>query len=80
MLIIFKRRNYLNSPILNKVKEMYNNIPLDLKLFIFVLYTAMMGSYLINLSFFYKPLGINHFVIITLVSLYILYFIFNVKY
>lgn len=39
-----------------------------------------MGSYLINLSFFYKPLGINHFVIITLVSLYILYLIFNVKY
>ncbi|NFF85963.1 sensor histidine kinase, partial [Clostridium botulinum] len=39
MLIIFKRRNYLNSPILNKVKEMYNNIPLDLKLFIFVLCT-----------------------------------------
>ncbi|WP_205609501.1 HAMP domain-containing sensor histidine kinase [Clostridium botulinum] len=80
MLIIFKRRNYLNSPILNKVKEMYNNIPLDLKLFIFVLYTAIIGSYLINLSFFYKPLGINHFVIITLVSLYILYLIFNVKY
>ncbi|KGO12799.1 histidine kinase dimerization/phospho-acceptor domain-containing protein [Clostridium botulinum] len=80
ILIIFKRKNYLNSPILNKVKEIYNNIPLDLKLFIFVLYTAIMGSYLINLSFFYKPLGINHFVIITLVSLYILYFIFNVKY
>lgn len=55
MLIIFKRRNYLNSPILNKVKEMYNNIPLDLKLFIFVLYTAIIGSYLINLSFFINP-------------------------
>ncbi|MDU5012913.1 MAG: sensor histidine kinase, partial [Clostridium botulinum] len=61
-------------------KKIYNNIPLDLKLFIFILYTAVMGSYLINLSFFYKPLGINHFVIITLVSLYILYLIFNVKY
>ncbi|WP_169928911.1 sensor histidine kinase [Clostridium botulinum] len=80
ILIIFKRRNYLESPMLNKVKGIYNNIPLDLKLFIFILYTAIMGSYLINLSFFYKPLGINHFVIITLVSLYILYLIFNVKY
>lgn len=39
-----------------------------------------MGSYLISLSFFYKPLGINHFVIITLVSLYVVYFIFNVNY
>ncbi|MBN3376671.1 histidine kinase, partial [Clostridium botulinum] len=80
ILIIFKRRNYLDSPMLNKLKRIYNNIPLDLKLFIFILYTAIMGSYLINLSFFYKPLGINHFVIITLVSLYILYLIFNVKY
>ncbi|NFE39729.1 HAMP domain-containing histidine kinase [Clostridium botulinum] len=80
ILIIFKRRNYLDSPMLNKLERIYNNIPLDLKLFIFILYTAIMGSYLINLSFFYKPLGINHFVIITLVSLYILYLIFNVKY
>ncbi|KEI78561.1 histidine kinase [Clostridium botulinum A2 117] len=80
ILIIFKRRNYLDSPMLNKVKGIYNNIPLDLKLFIFILYTAIMGSYLINLSFFYKPLGINHFIIITLISIYILYFIFNIKY
>ncbi|WP_045541202.1 HAMP domain-containing sensor histidine kinase [Clostridium botulinum] len=80
ILIIFKRRNYLESPMLNKVKGIYNNIPLDLKLFIFILYTAIMGSYLINLSFFYKPLGINHFIIITLISIYILYFIFNIKY
>ncbi|NFA90901.1 sensor histidine kinase [Clostridium botulinum] len=80
ILIISKRRNYLNSPMLNKVKGIYNNIPLDLKLFIFILYTAIMGSYLINLSFFYKPLGINHFIIITLISIYILYFIFNIKY
>ncbi len=55
ILIIFKRRNYLDSPMLNKLKRIYNNIPLDLKLFIFILYTAIMGSYLINLSFFYKP-------------------------
>ncbi|EJO5348657.1 HAMP domain-containing histidine kinase [Clostridium botulinum] len=80
ILIIFKKRNSLNYPILNKIKKIYNKIPLDLKLFIFVLYTAIMGSYLINLSFFYKPLGINHFIIITLVSLYIFYLIFNVKY
>lgn len=80
ILTLFKKRNCLNPPILNKIKKIYNNITLDLKLFIFILYTAVMGSYLINLSFFYKPLGINHFVIITLVSLYILYLIFNVKY
>ncbi|MBE1303154.1 sensor histidine kinase [Clostridium botulinum] len=80
ILIIFKRRNYLESPMLNKVEGIYNNISLDLKLFIFILYTAIMGSYLINLSFFYKPLGINHFIIITLISIYILYFIFNIKY
>ncbi|MFV3012132.1 histidine kinase dimerization/phospho-acceptor domain-containing protein [Clostridium botulinum] len=80
ILTVFKRRNYLNHPMLNKVKGIYNNIPLDLKLFIFILYTAIMGSYLINLSFFYKPLGINHFIVITLISIYILYFIFNIKY
>ncbi|GAE02160.1 sensor histidine kinase [Clostridium botulinum B str. Osaka05] len=39
-----------------------------------------MGSYLINLSFFYKPLGINHFIVTTLISIYVLYFIFNFKY
>lgn len=80
ILVIFKKRNYLDSPMLNKVKETYNNIPLDLKLFIFILYTAIMGSYLINLSFFYKPLGINHFIVTTLISIYVLYFIFNFKY
>lgn len=39
-----------------------------------------MGSYLINLSFFYKPLGINHFIVTTLISIYVIYFIFNFKY
>ncbi|ENK0837016.1 sensor histidine kinase [Clostridium botulinum] len=80
ILIIFKKRNHLDCPILDKINKMYNNIPLDLKLFIFILYTAVMGSYLINLSFFYIPLGINHFVVITLVSIYVVYFIFNVNY
>ncbi|WP_061328379.1 MULTISPECIES: sensor histidine kinase [Clostridium] len=80
ILALFKKRNCLNSPILNKIKKIYNNIPLDLKLFIFILYTAVMGSYLINLSFFYKPLGINHFIVTTLISIYVIYFIFNFKY
>ncbi|NFG68802.1 HAMP domain-containing histidine kinase [Clostridium sporogenes] len=80
ILALFKKRNYLDSPILNKIRKIYNNIPLDLKLFIFILYTAVMGSYLINLSFFYKPLGINHFIVTTLISIYIFYFIFNIKY
>ncbi|NFJ53264.1 sensor histidine kinase [Clostridium botulinum] len=80
ILILFKKRNCLNSLILDKINKTYNNIPLDLKLFIFILYTAVMGSYLINTSFFYKPLGINHFIILTLISIYIFYFIFNVKY
>ncbi|EPY2280591.1 HAMP domain-containing sensor histidine kinase [Clostridium sporogenes] len=80
ILILFKKRICLNSPILDKINKIYNNIPLDLKLFIFILYTAIMGSYLINTSFFYKPLGINHFIVITLISIYIFYFIFNIKY
>ncbi|WP_163226630.1 HAMP domain-containing sensor histidine kinase [Clostridium sporogenes] len=80
ILILFKKRICLNSPILDKINKIYNNIPLDLKLFIFILYTAIMGSYLINTSFFYKPLGINHFTVITLISIYIFYFIFNIKY
>ncbi|EKS4342427.1 HAMP domain-containing histidine kinase [Clostridium botulinum] len=80
ILTLFKKRNCLNPPILNKIKKIYNNIPLDLKLFIFILYTAVMGNYLINLSFFYKPLGINHFIVTTLLSIYVLYFIFNFKY
>ncbi|WP_163247549.1 HAMP domain-containing sensor histidine kinase [Clostridium sporogenes] len=80
ILILFKKRICLNSPILDKINKIYNNIPLDLKLFIFILYTAIMGSYLINTSFFYKLLGINHFIVITLISIYIFYFIFNIKY
>ncbi|NFN85610.1 HAMP domain-containing histidine kinase [Clostridium sporogenes] len=80
ILIIFKKTNHLDFPILDKINKMYNNIPLDLKLFIFILYTAVMGSYLINASFFYIPLEINHFIILTLISIYIFYFIFNVKY
>lgn len=80
ILILFKKRICLNSPILDKINKIYNNIPLDLKLFIFILYTAIMGSYLINTSFFYKPLGINHFIVITLISIYIFYFIFDIKY
>ncbi|WP_163281611.1 HAMP domain-containing sensor histidine kinase [Clostridium sporogenes] len=80
ILILFKKRICLNSPILDKINKIYNNIPLNLKLFIFILYTAIRGSYLINTSFFYKPLGINHFIVITLISIYIFYFIFNIKY
>ncbi|NFG52882.1 sensor histidine kinase, partial [Clostridium sporogenes] len=74
ILILFKKRICLNSPILDKINKIYNNIPLDLKLFIFILYTAIQGSYLINTRFFYNHLGINLLIFIILIIIYIFYF------
>ncbi|WP_423230266.1 histidine kinase dimerization/phospho-acceptor domain-containing protein [Clostridium acetireducens] len=80
MLILLKNRKITSITILDKIKKVYFNLPLDLKIFIFVIYTVLMSTYLINISFFYKPLGIAHFTKLSFVSIYILYLIFNIKY
>lgn len=79
ILIAVKKNSNFKLLYCDKVRKIYSNIPLDLRVFIFTIYTVMMLTYLINLNFFYKPLKIDHFIKITTISIYVAYAVFNIK-
>ncbi len=79
ILTYIKKQEELEIPFFNKIKKSYGNIPLDLRIFMFVIYTFIMCIYLTNLIFFYKPFRIDHAFKLTIVTVYVFYFIFNAK-
>lgn len=79
ILIGVKRDTNLKLLRLEKVRKIYSDMPLDLRVFIFTIYTVMMLTYLANLNFFYKPLRIDHFIKLTTISIYVAYAMFNIK-
>ncbi|WP_050607540.1 sensor histidine kinase [Clostridium niameyense] len=78
IVIKIKKPNNLNKPF--KIIKLYDCMSLDLKIFMFVIYTAIMAIYITNISFFYKPLEIQHFLKLSIISIYIFYFVYNLKY
>lgn len=79
ILICIKKDENLSIPIVEKIKDLYIKMPMDLIVFIFIIYTYIMLEYLMNLNFFYKPLRIEHFVKLTIVGIYLVYLVFNIK-
>ncbi|WP_027624065.1 sensor histidine kinase [Clostridium lundense] len=77
-LLVFLRLNSRVESNYVKVKQKYEKIPLDLRAVIFLVCGFVMSIYLKNVSFFYKPINIRQFIILTIVSIYCLYFMFNV--
>ncbi|MCH5138303.1 HAMP domain-containing histidine kinase [Clostridiaceae bacterium UIB06] len=79
ILVGVKRDTNLKLLRLEKARKIYSDMPLDLRVFIFTIYTVMMLTYLANLNFFYKPLKIDHFIKITTISIYVAYAVFKIK-
>lgn len=61
-----------------KIEGRYEKIPLDLRAFMFLICSFIMLIYLKNVSFFYKPIDIRQFIILTIVAIYCLYLMVNV--
>lgn len=78
MLIFILKKNSEEMPFIKKLTKWYNKVPLDLKIFIFVIYSLIMNIYIGKVMFFYKPYNYAHFYKLTIMAFYIFYFIFNV--
>lgn len=78
IVIKIKKPDNLNEPF--KIIKLYDCMSLDLKIFMFVIYTSIMAIYITHISFFYKPLEIEHFIKLSIISIYTFYFVYNIKY
>lgn len=72
------RKNNEEIASIQKLTNWYNKIPLDLRIFIFIFYSFIMNGYINKVIFFYKPYNLHQVYKLTIISLYIFYFIFNV--
>lgn len=77
LLIFSKIKSKSKFVTFDKIKNLYWKIPLDLRAFIFMIYSFLMLVYLYKTTFFYLPLSITHFVILTVVSVYTFYLVLN---
>jgi len=64
---------------IKKPNKRYFNVPLDLEIFIFVIYSSLINIYTNKVGFFYKPYDFGQFVELTQIALYIYYVMFIVK-
>jgi signal transduction histidine kinase len=64
-------------PLIKKLINWYNEVPLDLRIFIFVIYSLIMSVYARRVKFFYKPYNYEHIYILTIMAIYMFYFIIN---
>ena len=55
------------------IRNLYKKIPLDLRVFIFIVYGFIMCSYLSHVSFFYTPVEVKHFQRLSAAALYVYY-------
>ncbi|PRR83701.1 HAMP domain-containing sensor histidine kinase [Clostridium vincentii] len=79
ILIYLLKKKKDEITILQKGIKWYKKVPLDLKIFIFLIYLFIMKIYLNNLMFFYKPYEFTQIYSITIVAVYIFYLIKNVQ-
>ncbi|WP_411682838.1 sensor histidine kinase [Clostridium thailandense] len=79
ILVGIKKDVNLSIPYEEKMKSLYLKLPMDLRALIFVVASFIILEYFINLSFFYKPLGIDHFIKISILSVYLAFLILNMK-
>jgi signal transduction histidine kinase len=78
LMYISKKKNE-EMPLIQKLTKWYNEVPLDLRLFIFVICFVIMGVYARKLTFFYKPYNYVHIVSLTIMAIYVFYFYINCR-
>ncbi|MBX4264960.1 HAMP domain-containing histidine kinase [Clostridium estertheticum] len=77
ILIFILKKNKEQMPFLKKLKKWYNKIPLDVRIFLFMIYYFIMTTYIDNVPFFYKPYNYAQFLTLTIMAFYMLYCISN---
>lgn len=79
VLMGIKKDESLKIAFEEKATSLYKKLPIDLGMCVLFIYTIMMLVYMMHTSFFYKPLGIKHFIKLTIVSIYTAYVVLYVK-
>nr|WP_309245368.1 MFS domain-containing histidine kinase [Clostridium estertheticum] len=77
ILIFILKKNKEQMPFIKKLKNWYNKIPLDVRIFLFMIYYFIMNTYIDNVPFFYKPYNFAQFRTLTIMAFYMLYCISN---
>ncbi len=76
-LIIVGVKRYKIYQLLERPLKIYIKIPIDFRVLGFLVYTFLMLDITRVLHFFYLPIGIDHFVKLTFVGIYIFYIFIN---
>lgn len=79
LLVFAEKKMKEDIPSLEKAREIYIKIPFDLKTIIFIFTAFLMNSYLENTYFFYKPLQVKQFFILTIIAIFMAYVVVNIK-
>nr|WP_253198688.1 sensor histidine kinase [Clostridium estertheticum] len=77
ILIFILKKNKEQMPFIKKLKKWYNKIPLDVRIFLFMIYYFIMNTYIDNVAFFYKPYNYAQFCTLTIIAFYMIYCIYN---
>ncbi|MBU3100075.1 sensor histidine kinase [Clostridium sp. DSM 17811] len=78
MLFLILKKNKEQMPFIKKLKKRYNKIPLDVRIFIFIIFSFIMTIYTDKVSFFYKPYNYAQFYTFTIMAFYTVYSISNI--
>ena len=79
MLLYILKKNYDEMYFIRKPNKKIYNIPLDLWIFIFVIFSLVINNYINKVGFFYKPYNFRQIYILTIIAFYIYFFIFSVR-
>jgi len=79
MLIYVLKKNPGEMYFIPTINKKYYNMPLDLGIFIFVLFSLVINSYISRVGFFYKPYNFRQIYTLTIIAFYIYYFIFSLR-
>lgn len=80
VLLILSMKKFLKIKGHNvNLTEKYEKIPLDLRVLIFVICIFLIKAYTKRVQFFYKPINIRHFQILTYISVCTMFIVTNLK-
>ncbi len=79
MLIYILKKNYMEMYFIQNPNKKHYKMPLDLWMFIFVIFLLVINSYINRVAFFSKPYNLRQIYMLTLIAFYIYFFIFSVR-
>ena len=79
MIILILKKSNEGMAFIRKLTKWYNKVPLDVRIFIFMIYSCIMKLYINRVAFFYKPYNNGQIYSLTIIAFYMFYFIFNLR-